>query len=87
MSDQPDDNERREPNEEEFLRKLFGEAFGDKSGTGDDDSSKDDSGPSIGFTGTPGGRGQDSGAPSGGFPGFPPASTPLSCPPALATPR
>ncbi|NDK31384.1 zinc-dependent metalloprotease [Nesterenkonia haasae] len=86
MSDQPDDNERREPNEEEFLRKLFGEAFGDKSGTGEEDSPKNDSGPTMGFTGNPGGPAPDSGAP-GGFPGFPPGFDPSQLPPGFGDPQ
>ncbi|TLP77219.1 zinc-dependent metalloprotease [Nesterenkonia sphaerica] len=85
MSDQPDDNERREPNEEEFLRKLFGEAFGDKSSDGEEDSPKSASGPSMGFTGTPG-AGQQSGSASG-FPGFPPGFDPSQLPPGFGDPQ
>lgn len=90
MSDQPDDNERSEPSEEEFLRKLFGDAFGD---TSDDDGqdAPEDSGPSIGFTGSPGGKGQgagqDSANPGGGFPGFPPGFDPSQLPPGFGDPQ
>ncbi|WP_120002788.1 zinc-dependent metalloprotease [Nesterenkonia muleiensis] len=90
MTDQPDDNERREPNEEELLRRLLGEAFGDKSG-GDEQDAPDSTGPSIGFTGTPGGSqqgaGQDPASSGGGFPGFPPGFDPSQLPPGFGDPQ
>ncbi|GAA1810137.1 zinc-dependent metalloprotease [Nesterenkonia flava] len=85
MSQNSDDSrsgENREGPDEEFLRKLFGEAFGqdeqkDAEDSGDKpEDQKKDSGPSIGFTGTPRPGGSDSGQQSGGFPGFPPGFDP-----------
>ncbi|MGO1549817.1 MAG: zinc-dependent metalloprotease [Nesterenkonia sp.] len=63
--------------DEEFLRKLFGEAFGQKDENDDDDAQK--SGPSMGFTGNPGSsdsRDQN----QSGFPGFPPGFDPSQLP-------
>ncbi|WP_300344223.1 zinc-dependent metalloprotease [Nesterenkonia sp.] len=64
--------------EEEFFRKLFGDAFGDQSHSGEDSEKNDDgedSGPSIGFTGNPRSAGSES-----GFPGFPPGFDPSQLP-------
>lgn len=90
MTDQPNDPERGEPNEEDFLRRLFGEAFGDKA-EDDESEASAGTGPSMGFTGKPGKPEQDSGEgsglPSGGFPGFPPGFDPSQLPPGLGDPQ
>lgn len=73
--------------DEEFFRRLFGEAFGqqDEEDSGDEEKK---SGPSMGFTGTPGsgskGPGQGD-AGQGGFPGFPPGFDPSQLPGGLGS--
>lgn len=89
MTDQSNDPERGESNEEDFLRKLFGEAFGDKP-EGEEQDGPTNTGPSMGFTGNPGqgtGQGADQGPPAGGFPGFPPGFDPSQMPPGFGDPQ
>ncbi|NLS09270.1 zinc-dependent metalloprotease [Nesterenkonia sp. MY13] len=86
MTDKSDGHsgEDRGGNEEEFLRKLFGEAFGEKSEPGGEDDKNDDAdnqgstnrGPSMGFTGNPGAGSSGDQGQAGGFPGFPPGFDP-----------
>lgn len=72
--------------DEEFLRKLFGEAFGENSDQDKDEDPKPDNGPSIGFTGTPGSGSSSDKADQGGFPGIPgfdPSQLPFAADPAM----
>ncbi len=91
MTDKPDDNDRSESNEEEFLRKLFGEAFGDESSAEEQD--RPSTGPSMGFTGDPQSKSsQDNSGTgenpfgAGGFPGFPPGFDPSQLDPSQMPP-